>query len=57
LKGLCQVFLNNQNEYEVKTECTWIEENQGIMHIIYEDGKFYNQTTLTEIRERLNKIV
>jgi len=57
LKGLCQVFLNNQNEYEVKTECTWIEENQGIMHVIYEDGNFHNLTTLTEIRERLNKSI
>jgi len=52
LRGLCQVILNNQNEFEVKTECSWEEEAQGLLHIIYEDGQFYNQTTLTQIREK-----
>ena len=37
-------------------ECTPEEENQGLLQIIYEDGKFFNQITLTEIREKLNKI-
>jgi len=26
------------------------------LHTIYEDGKFYNQVSLTEIRKRLNLI-
>ena len=39
-----------------KTECTPEEESQGLLQVIYEDGKFYNQTTFKEIRERLNKI-
>lgn len=32
-------------------------ENSGVnwLQTIYEDGKFYNQTTLEEIKERLNK--
>jgi hypothetical protein len=37
----------------VKEECTIEEESQGILQVIYEDGNFYNQTTLTEIREKL----
>jgi hypothetical protein len=40
-------------EYVVKTQCTEQEETGGILHIIYEDGKFYNQTTLSEIRDNL----
>lgn len=40
-------------EYIVKTECTPKEESQGLLQTIYEDGKFYNQTTLTEIKKRL----
>lgn len=64
LKGLIQVFEQTYNEdsadeftqIEVKTECTPEEENQGLLQVIYEDGKFYNQTTLNEIRERLSKI-
>ena len=42
--------------YTVKTECTPEEESQGLLHIIYEDGKFYNQTTLTEIRAKIAKL-
>lgn len=40
----------------VITECTPEEENEGLLQVIYEDGKFYNQITLTEIRDRLNSI-
>ena len=40
--------------YYVKQECTPEEESQGLLQVIYENGKFYNTTTLTEIRERLN---
>jgi nicotinamide phosphoribosyltransferase len=36
-------------------ECTQEEENQGLLQVIYEDGKFYNQTSLTEIRKILSQ--
>lgn len=56
LKGLIKVYENENKEIVVQTECTPKEENQGLLQVIYEDGKFYNQTTLNEIRERLSKI-
>jgi hypothetical protein len=37
----------------LKDQCTWEEEAQGLL-VIFEDGNFYNQTTLTKIREKLN---
>jgi hypothetical protein len=40
----------------VHTQCTKEQEATGLLHTIYEDGKFYNQTTLTEIRKRLEQI-
>lgn len=40
----------------VITECISEEENQGLLQIIYEDGKFYNQTTLEEIRKKINAL-
>jgi nicotinamide phosphoribosyltransferase len=52
LKGFCCV-VKVKEEYEVITECTPEQESQGLLHTIYEDGKFLNQTTLTEIRQRL----
>jgi nicotinamide phosphoribosyltransferase len=65
LKGFCQVFNNRpdalpyeikydgKDELEVNTECTKMQEDAGLLLLIYEDGKFHNQVTLTEIRERL----
>ena len=49
LKGLICVTEN----HEVLTQCTPEQESQGILHTIYEDGHFFNQVTLTQIRERL----
>ena len=43
-------------DHEVLTQCTWEQESQGILQTIYEDGKFYNQTSLTEIRAKLDEI-
>jgi nicotinamide phosphoribosyltransferase len=56
LKGLCAVVEEN-GEYVVRTECTFDEEKEGILQIIYQDGKFFNQTTLTEIRGKITKLV
>jgi len=56
LKGLCAVYdyaSDSEAKIYVKEQCTWEEESQGILRIIYEDGNFHNQTTLQEIRERL----
>jgi nicotinamide phosphoribosyltransferase len=44
-------------KYEVHTQCTPEQETQGVLQVIYEDGHFHNQTTLAEVRERLNKLV
>lgn len=59
LKGMCAVH----NDYEepegdtlyVKQECTEEEEAQGLLQVIYEDGKFFNQQTFEQIRAKINK--
>jgi nicotinamide phosphoribosyltransferase len=56
LKGKVAVH-EVDGEYIVQTECTAEEENTGLLQIIYEDGKFYNQTTLSEIRGKIDKLV
>ncbi len=50
-KGLMCV----NKDMTLKQECTWEEESQGLLQTIYENGQFFNQNTLTEIRERINK--
>lgn len=58
LKGFCAVFdESGDGDYFVQTECTPEMEDSGELIKIYEDGKFYNQTTLDEIRSKLNKII
>lgn len=57
LKGLCAVFQDDNGEYFVETECTHEVEQTGTLQTIYEDGKFYNQTTLTEIRGKIQKLI
>jgi len=53
LKGLIMVDEN----YEVHTQCTLEQEATGMLRTIYEDGRFYNQTSLTEIREKLKSSI
>jgi nicotinamide phosphoribosyltransferase len=57
LKGFCSVHQDESGEYYVKTQCTIEEENLGSLQTIYENGNFYNQSTLTEIRSRLETIL
>ena len=69
LRGFCQVFNNRpdalphelkydgKDQLEVNTQCTNEQEDGGLLQVIYENGKFYNQVTLTEIRERINKVI
>lgn len=55
LKGFQFVYLDEDGEYqtmgEVTEEKAYSEDN--ILQLIYKDGKFFNQTTFTEIRNRL----
>lgn len=53
LKGLLCVSQDDNNEIVCLQECNAIQESKGLLQVIYEDGKFYNQTTLTEIRNKL----
>lgn len=55
LKGLVAVHQDSNGEYFMKTQCTAEEEKEGVLQVIYEDGKFFNATTLTDIRNRLNQ--
>jgi len=56
-KGLLCVAKGKYNrkdeDYRLMDQVSWEKENLGHLRVIFEDGKFYNETTLTEIRERL----
>lgn len=42
--------------YMMKDQCDGEEEEGGLLQVIYENGKFYNQVTLNEVRERITKL-
>ena len=47
--GICK-------ELSVKDQCTWDEEKTGLLTTVFKDGKLVKETTLDEIRNKLNKI-
>jgi nicotinamide phosphoribosyltransferase len=55
LKGKCAVFEAN-GVYVVQTQCTEEEENTGLLQVIYENGNFHNQTTMAEIRAKIDEL-
>lgn len=55
LKGKCAVVEVN-GTYVVQTQCNETEEDMGILQTIYENGKFYNRTTLTAIRAKVMEL-
>lgn len=63
LKGLLAVYKHTPENKQTPNliwcgqQVTPEEEKGGLLQLIFEDGKFYNQTTLTEIRNKLEKCV
>jgi len=51
--GLLKVYEENGNIL-LKDKCSWDEEKEGLLIPIYVDGIYSNETTLTDIRKRLN---
>jgi nicotinamide phosphoribosyltransferase len=61
-KGLLQVHENvtydqEHISYELKDQVNWEDESKGSLKTIFEDGMFYNKTTLNDIRAILNNSI
>ena len=56
-KGLLKVIRDTNGELVVKDGITWVELEQedNLLVPVFKDGKFYNETSLTEIRKKLNE--
>ena len=53
--GLLTVSRDAFGVISLNDKVSWELEGKGLLHTIYKDGEYHNQTTLTEIRERLKK--
>ena len=55
-KGLVKVDLID-GEYVLVDQVSEQEEQKGELQLIYKDGNFFNQITLEQIRERINRCI
>jgi nicotinamide phosphoribosyltransferase len=55
--GLLCVTLNEEDEIYLVDKVNWESEAEGLLQTIYKNGKFLNQTTLKEIKNRLSLVV
>lgn len=55
-KGLTVVYKNENGDYYLKDQATLeeVQSDKNELKIRFRNGNFYNQTTLTEIRNRVN---
>ncbi|MDI3349603.1 hypothetical protein DCBHLPFO_00727 [Mycoplasmopsis arginini] len=53
--GLLTVSRDAFGEISLNDKVSWELEDKGLLKTIYKDGEFKNQTTLTQIRERLKQ--
>jgi nicotinamide phosphoribosyltransferase len=55
-KGLLCVTGNETGFSDIKVydQCTWEQESRGLLTTVFKDGKLVKETTLDEIRNRLN---
>lgn len=56
-KGLLCVLRESSDSDTIvlKDQCTWEQEELGMLQVIFQDGMFYNKTTLTKVRESLRR--
>jgi nicotinamide phosphoribosyltransferase len=53
-KGLLAVH-QVDGKLQLKDECSWEEEKQGLLQTVFENGKVLNEQSLSQIRERIVK--
>ena len=54
-RGLLQVYRDKTGMLKMKDQCTWEEEAQGELKTVFKDGKLLVDTSLAEIRARVQQ--
>lgn len=54
-KGLLMVFKDKDGVIRMKDQCTWEEENRGMLQTVFLDGVLMRQQSLAGIRKLINK--
>lgn len=53
-KGLLHVALDDKGDYMLVDQVDKDAESKGELQIVFKDGKLYNETSLQEIRDRID---
>ena len=56
-KGLLHVGINDNLDYFLQDQATWDMEQSGELKMIFLNGEFHNEITLSEIRTRINSVI
>jgi nicotinamide phosphoribosyltransferase len=54
-KGLLMVYRDESGQLRLKDQCMPEEEQQGLLELVFEDGKMIRMQSLSEIRARLSE--
>ena len=52
-RGLMKIEQDANGELVLVDNCSWAEEAEGLLQVVFENGKLYNQPDFTAIRTRL----
>ncbi len=52
-KGLLKIIRNGDGKLSMQDEASWQEEGEGLLQLVFSDGKLMREETLRGIRERL----
>ena len=52
-RGLMKIEQDANGELVLVDNCSWAEEAEGLLQVVFENGKLYNQPDFTTIRTRL----
>lgn len=52
-RGLMKIEQDADGELVLVDNCSWAEEAEGLLQVVFENGKLFNQPDFTEIRTRL----
>lgn len=52
-RGLMKIVEDDKGELVLVDQVSWDEESEGLLQVVFENGKLFNQPDFTEIRTRL----
>ena len=56
-KGLLMVYADAKGILRLKDQCSKEEEQMGLLEVVFENGRLVKETSLSEIRGKINSYI